>query len=401
MYSSPYTNASPYYADYDTRNPATTQYYPPRYSVYNTAPKTHARRATEDYGYYSTPKATYYYASPETETPRRTSSQRKPNPVSGFDHPRTKTTTRRYVVHPTDNGHNASRHRVSEEQDPYRSSRYASNGGYADYRSKEEYQEYLSAYDRKYRTSPPPPEERYQYTSYRDPRANYQTYYDQGRGYQYEESPSHKRPRRASQPSKPTQPPPKPATKPPPKKATDADARDAGIPAGFSIKHWDPNEEPILLLGSVFDANSLGKWIYDWTVATHGPATPLTEVAGDLWLLLIQLAGKIKRAEKCLPRIRYEDDYELVEDFIESGERLWSRFNKLLKICEQFMLKNAKRDKTTKKVVMGKNSGCEFVDCIFGRDRELQRTEKIMASIRLWSMRFDANCQDILRNPSA
>jgi len=65
------------------------------------------------------------------------------------------------------------------------------------------------------------------------------------------------------------------------------------------------------------------------------------------------------------------------------------------------MLKNAKRDKTTKKVVMGKNSGCEFVDCIFGRDRELQRTEKIMASIRLWSMRFDANCQDILRNPSA
>lgn len=396
MYSARYANASPYYASYDTRNPATTQYHYPRYSVYNTTPKTYARRETEDYGY-NTPKATYYY-SPETESPRRTSFQRKPDPVSGFDHPRTKTTTRRYVVQPTDNGYNASHYRVSEEQDPYRAYRHASNGGYADYRSpKKEYDEYLSAYDRKYRTSPPPEEERY---AYREPRANYQTYYAQNRGYQREESPSHKRPRRASHPSRSTQPPPKPTARPPPRKATDADACDAGIPAGFSIKHWDPNEEPILLLGSVFDANSLGKWIYDWTVATHGPATPLAEVAGDLWLLLIQLAGKIKRAEKCLPRIRYDDDAELVEDFIESGERLWSRFNKLLKICEQFMLKNAKRDKYTKKVVMGKNSGCEFVECIFGRDRELQRTEKIMASIRLWSMRFDANCQDILRNPS-
>lgn len=50
---------------------------------------------------------------------------------------------------------------------------------------------------------------------------------------------------------------------------------------------------------------------------------------------------------------------------------------------------------------MGKNSGYEFIDTIFGRDRELDRTEKLISAIRLWSMRSDANCDDILRNPTA
>ena len=79
--------------------------------------------------------------------------------------------------------------------------------------------------------------------------------------------------------------------------ATEADAKRHNIPPGYSLKNWDPTEEPIMLLGSVFDANSLGKWIYDWTVYHHGPATPISEMAGELWLLLIQLAGKIKRAD--------------------------------------------------------------------------------------------------------
>jgi hypothetical protein len=55
-------------------------------------------------------------------------------------------------------------------------------------------------------------------------------------------------------------------SKPPPNplpKATEADARKYGIPPGYSLKNWDPTEEPIMLLGSVFDANSLGKWIYN------------------------------------------------------------------------------------------------------------------------------------------
>lgn len=195
---------------------------------------------------------------------------------------------------------------------------------------------------------------------------------------------------------------PAPASKPPPV-ATEEDAENAGIPPGYSIKNWDPTEAPIILLGSVFDANSLGKWIYDWTVFHHGASTPMADVAGDLWLLLIKLAGKVKRADECLPRIQRIEAQEVVEDFLESGDRLWNRFKKLLKACELYMWKAAKRESGGKgaPVSMGRNSGCEFVESIFGRDRELENTEKLMNSIRLWNMRFDANCEDILRRPSA
>ena len=188
---------------------------------------------------------------------------------------------------------------------------------------------------------------------------------------------------------------------PPAREATAADAADHCIPAGYSLKNWDPTESPVLLLGSVFDANSLGKWIYDWTVFHHGPSTPMSEVAGDLWLLLIKLACKMKRAEECLPRVKYSDNRETIKDFLAGGERLWTRFKKLLKICEDYMWKVAKREGAKGSVKMGKNSGCEFVDSIFGRDRELEETESLMQGIRLWNMRFDANCEEILRRPSA
>lgn len=232
-----------------------------------------------------------------------------------------------------------------------------------------------------------------------DPHYSYPQVYDDSSDSQ----PQRSRARRASYPSK-SRPPPasKPKATPlPTPVATPADAAKAGIPAGYSIKNWDPTEAPVLLLGSVFDANSLGKWIYDWTVFHHGAATPMSDVAGDLWLLLIKLAGKMKRADECLPRIRARDNREMMEDFLESGDRLWNRFKKLLKACEEFMWKAAKKSGSKGSVKMGKNSGCEFVDSIFGRDRELEKTEGLMQSIRLWNMRFDANCENILRRPGA
>jgi len=184
-------------------------------------------------------------------------------------------------------------------------------------------------------------------------------------------------------------------------KATDDDALRAGILSGYSLKHWDPSEEPIILLGSVFDANSLGKWIYDWTVFYYGPATPMSDVAGDLWLLLIQLSGKVKRADECIDKIRQEESRETVWDFLERGERLWVRFKKLLKICEEYMWKAAQRETGQKwPTNMSRNSGYEFIDSMFGRDRELDNTEKCMSAIRFWSMSFDENCNDILQNPA-
>ncbi|CAF9935653.1 MAG: hypothetical protein ALECFALPRED_006508 [Alectoria fallacina] len=206
------------------------------------------------------------------------------------------------------------------------------------------------------------------------------------------------RPRRPSESRPSTAKPAKAA--PPPREATAADAAKHRIPAGYSLKNWDPTESPVLLLGSVFDANSLGKWIYDWTVFHHGPSTPMSEVAGDLWLLLIKLACKMKRADECLPRVRYPDNRETIKDFLAGGDRLWARFKKLLKICEDYMWRVARKEGVKGSVKMGKNSGCEFVDSIFGRDRELEETESLMHGIRLWNMRFDANCEEILRRPS-
>ena len=101
-------------------------------------------------------------------------------------------------------------------------------------------------------------------------------------------------------------------------------------------------------------------------------------------------------------RIRQTASRDLVYDFLLSGDRLWDRFKRLLKTCEGFMVDAAKKEtKGAKLTKMSQNSGCEFVASIFGRDRELERTEKMMTSMRLWSMRFDANCEAILRNPSA
>jgi hypothetical protein len=215
-----------------------------------------------------------------------------------------------------------------------------------------------------------------------------------------EEDVKRSRARRASTSTRTTPPKPKVTVPPPksPRKATEAEAADAGIPSGYSIKNWDPTEAPIMLLGSVFDANSLGKWIYDWTVYYHGASTPMADVAGELWLLLIKLAGKVKRADECVDRVRRPESRELLEDFLDSGDRLWNRFKVLLKDCEHFMWKAAKRESGRgAPVSMGRNAGCEFVESIFGRDRKLQDTEKLMNSIRLWDMRFDANCESILR----
>lgn len=173
-----------------------------------------------------------------------------------------------------------------------------------------------------------------------------------------------------------------------------------GIPVGYSLKNWDPTEVPILLLGSVFDANSLGKWIYDWTVYRYGAPTPMADMAGDQWLQLIKLAGKMKRAEECLPRIRSVNGRETVEDFVQSGSRLWQRLEQLLKDCEGYMWRAAGR-KVEPRVWIGRNGGVEFVDSMFGRDRVLENTEKLMSSINLWNKRFDANCEEILRRPSS
>ena len=189
---------------------------------------------------------------------------------------------------------------------------------------------------------------------------------------------------------------PRPVKPPAPPKATEEDAARHKIPVGYSLKNWDPREEPILLLGSVFDANSLGKWIYDWTVYKVGSREPLAEMAGEMWLLLLELSEKTQRAERTVGRVRSKEKKLLVNEYLDSSERLMTTLRLLLKNCETPMLKASKK----KQSGLGKNSGIEFVDTLFGRDRELMRTEKFMQKVRTWSVRFEANVTPILESPT-
>ncbi|KAI9834426.1 MAG: hypothetical protein M1826_002580 [Phylliscum demangeonii] len=182
-----------------------------------------------------------------------------------------------------------------------------------------------------------------------------------------------------------------------PRPATAQERAAAGIPAGYSTKNWDPAEEPIFLLGSVFDANSLGKWIYDWTVYRHRSGSVALDVAGDLWLALIALAGKMRQAENLLllpARRRHPPaaaTRRLLEDFLDDGDLLLRRFRARLRACERSMMKVAQRDRDTGRVVaMGASSGCQFVDCLVGHESALAGTEDLIDSMVIWDQRFDA-----------
>lgn len=401
MYASPYFSPAGGQPPYGYKVSPSAYY--PKYATV-TPTKGHSRRASHEpftYAYATPPKVAYWtppsYPSGAYYATTYASPKRAPEFVSGHEKLRSKDAAR----------HFADRQRST----PSKTQHHSSHRSYHAHYVVDDDEGYFSPGG-----SPPPPY------------PNDDAYYHGGH-WNTDDSPrkqasrpkaeaerappkyrSSARARATSQPMPPPQATPtksRPSTankaKPPPE-ATAADAAAAGIPAGYSLKNWDPTEEPILLLGSVFDANTLGRWIYDWTVFHHGPATPMSDLAGDLWLLLIQLAGKIKRAEEALPRIRHPDDRDLVDEFLESGERLWSRFGKILKICEDYMWRSAKKDnkgRSAKPVTMGPKTGCEFVDSIFGRDRQLESTEKLMTGMRLWSMRFDANCEDILRRPGA
>jgi hypothetical protein len=52
-----------------------------------------------------------------------------------------------------------------------------------------------------------------------------------------------------------------------------------------------------------------------------------------------------------MPKICKEDNREMLEDFLESGERLWVRSAKLLKVCEDYMWKAAKKESGREKLV--------------------------------------------------
>jgi hypothetical protein len=168
----------------------------------------------------------------------------------------------------------------------------------------------------------------------------------------------------------------------------------AGIPVGYSLKHWTVGEEPLVVAGSVFDAYSLGQWIYDWAVYRSGPCTSTADAAGDLWLLLIKLGGRMKRAGEGVERVRDEADREMLQDFISSGRRVWWRFEQLLSVCEASMWMTPGGKARLKP---GSMAGMEFVSTMFASEPVVDETQCLMERMQLWGDRFAVNCEPLLR----
>jgi hypothetical protein len=62
------------------------------------------------------------------------------------------------------------------------------------------------------------------------------------------------------------------------------------------------------------------------------------------------------------------------------------------------MLRSSTKQK--KEGALGKNAGVEFVETLWGNDRERDKTDRFMASVSLWNLRFDTNCEEILKKPT-
>ncbi|KAJ4179782.1 hypothetical protein NW759_017276 [Fusarium solani] len=86
-------------------------------------------------------------------------------------------------------------------------------------------------------------------------------------------------------------------------------------------------------------------------------------------------------------RVRSAKNRTLVEELIDAGERLTGKLRRLLKAFQASMLSAAER----KIPGADKNASIEFVEMLFGRDRELNKAGKFMHNARLFNLRSDAN----------
>ena len=179
------------------------------------------------------------------------------------------------------------------------------------------------------------------------------------------------------------------------RRRTSHDVENWEIPEGYATRNWDPLQRPLLLLGSVFDGNSLGKWIYDWTVYCYGPRAPMADVAAELWLLLITMAGRERIVRENEGRVGSKEEEAAAREVAAGLRALWAQLIAILASCEGAMKRVGKRDAKGERY-MDLEAGVAFVQCMFGRDYQLGPTEELMNGIRTWKMDADMRCAVML-----
>lgn len=170
------------------------------------------------------------------------------------------------------------------------------------------------------------------------------------------------------------------------------------IPLDYNLEKWDPDKRPIVFLGAVFDANSIGKWICEWTFHVYGRPTIEAEASGNLWFLLILLTSKLRVSANFISEsvgiesIEQGKNKDMVEDFIESGEHLMEKFKNRLKECEESMLRLGKKGTGR----LHSNAGVAFVKAVFGSGKPFTATERLIFNMELWARRWEANCAEVV-----
>ncbi|KAI3391524.1 hypothetical protein diail_7186 [Diaporthe ilicicola] len=185
--------------------------------------------------------------------------------------------------------------------------------------------------------------------------------------------------------------PPTPRTREP----TLEDAKKHHIGPGRCLKHWDPEEEPILLLTSVFDANSLGKWVLDQTAHIYGEHDDMSDLAADFWFEHIKLGGKLKQAKGSLLKIADPSVRHRVKEFILFGDRLVNELDQKLKKCEERVLEVTGISEMPK---LGRKTIVVFIDTFIGRSpAQREAFDDFTRSMREWNIWFDTSCASLLR----
>lgn len=165
------------------------------------------------------------------------------------------------------------------------------------------------------------------------------------------------------------------------------------IPKGYSLANWDPDERPFFLAGSVFDVNSLGKWIYDWSCYRYGPSSPLADIAGDYWICSIRLDGKLRRLERW-KQVEFPGSREArgpLGELLERGLDIWQELVEHIGVCE-VSIKATAEFKARRRLT--RVSGTAFAEAFLGEQKQLSRTERLAQAMHTWDRQVDAGIEE-------
>jgi hypothetical protein len=181
--------------------------------------------------------------------------------------------------------------------------------------------------------------------------------------------------------------------------ATEEDARRAGILLGCSSTK-DSSEDLFFLLNWAFDAHSLGEFIDAIGLIHYGPGTRGAREAGEIWLYLTELTGKMKwLKELVLSNTNSEQNDEgRLRDLLTYGERLFVQLRDLLDLCEDRILMGAEQDGNMEDSKVDKAADLKIIETLLesGQGRKARGT--LIRDIHSWSLETDVFRDSIERS---